>query len=99
MNEIFKKLESENIPLEGGYFLKPDGYNGLVLIKETEKSRENKNKKVETYTHIEKIYLPTISKTLQRYLELSLGECKDIQDIKQTLERVENQISKIKEKW
>lgn len=99
MNEIFEKFKSENIPLDGEYFLRPDGFKGLVLVRETEKSREKKDGTKEKYIHTESIYQPTISKTLQRYLELSLSECKDIKEIKQTLERVESQILKIKEKW
>lgn len=99
MNEIFEKFKSKNIPLEGGYFLRPDGFRGLVLVRETEKSRDKKDGTKEKYIHTESIYQPTISKTLQRYLELSLSECKDIKEIKETLERVENQILKIKEKW
>ena len=99
MNEIFEKFKSENIPLDGGYFLRPDGFRGLVLVRESEKVREKKDKTKEKYIHTESIYQPTVSKTLQRYLELSLSECKDIKEIKKTLERIENQILTIKETW
>jgi len=106
MNEIFIKFKSENISLSDGFYLRPDGFRGLVLVKETEKVRKKIDKdtkkptgEVEKYIHTESIYQPTISKTLQRYLELSLSECKDIKEIKETLERVENQILTIKEKW
>lgn len=99
MNEIFIKFKSENIPLSDGFYLRPDGFRGLVLVKETEKVREKKDKTKEKYIHTESIYQPTVSKTLQRYLELSLSECKDIKEIKETLKRVENQILTIKEKW
>ena len=58
MNEIFEKFKSENIPLAGGYFLRPDGFRGLVLVKETEKiAREKRWNKGKIHSH--RIYLST----------------------------------------
>ena len=64
MNEIFTKLNSERIELTDGYVLMPDGFNGIVLQRETEKTRRKKNETEEKYIHTETIYQPTISKTL-----------------------------------
>lgn len=99
MNEIFSKMKSERIELTDGYFLLPDGFNGIVLQRETEKIRTKKNKTEEKYTHIETIYQPTISKTLTRYLQLSTSEAKSIEELKAIVLRVEDKINNIKESW
>ena len=99
MNEVFKKLNSERIELTDGYVLLPDGFNGIVLQRETEKTRRKKNETEEKYTHTETIYQPTISKTLTRYLQLTASEAKSIGELKDVVLRVENKINQIKEVW
>lgn len=44
MNEVFKKMNSERIKLTDNFFLLPDGFNGIILQKETEKIRRKKRK-------------------------------------------------------
>lgn len=56
MNEVFTKLKSEKIPLSGDYYLLPDGFRGIILQKETEKTRQKKDGTEEKYTHFETIY-------------------------------------------
>ena len=99
MNEVFKKLNSERIELTDGYVLLPDGFNGIVLQRETEKTRRKKDKTEEKYTHIETIYQPTVSKTLTRYLQLSMSEAKSIEELRDIVLRVEDKINSIKESW
>ena len=99
MNEIFTKLNSERIELTDGYVLLPDSFNGIVLQRETEKTRRKKNKTEEKYIHVETIYQPTISKTLTRYLQLSTSEAKSIEELRDVVLRVEDKINKIKEVW
>ena len=49
MNEVFKKMNSERIELTDGYVLLPDGFNGIVLQRETEKTRrKRKQNRVKT---------------------------------------------------
>lgn len=98
-NEIFTKLKLERIPLSDGYFLLPDGFRGIVLQKETEKTRVKKDGTEEKYIHFETIYQPSVSKVLNRYLELSMSECKDIKELKEKVEQVEKVILSIKERW
>ena len=103
MNEIFKKMNSERIELTDNFFLLPDGFNGIVLKKETEKTRvKNKGKEDETeenYTHTESIFQPTIAKTLTRYLQLTMSEAKSIEELRDIVLRVEDKINNIKESW
>ena len=99
MNEIFKKLNSERIELTDGYVLLPDSFNGIVLQRETEKTRKKKDKTEEKYTHIETIYQPTISKALTRYLQLTASEAKSIEELRDIVLRVEDKINQIKEVW
>ena len=99
MNEIFKKLNSERIELTDGYVLMPDGFNGIVLQRETEKTRKKKDKTEEKYTHVETIYQPTISKALTRYLQLTASEAKSIEELRDIVLRVEDKINQIKEVW
>ena len=99
MKEVFKKMSSETIELTDGYVLIPDPFNGIILQRETEKTRTKKDKTEEKYTHIETIYQPTISKTLTRYLQLSTSETKSIEELKAVVLRVENKINQIKESW
>ena len=99
MNEVFKKLNSERIELTDGYVLLPDSFNGIVLQRETEKTRRKKNETEEKYIHVETIYQPTISKTLTRYLQLTTSEAKSIEELRDIVLRVENKINQIKEVW
>ena len=99
MNEVFKKMNSERIELTDNFFLLPDGFNGIVLQRETEKIRRKKDETEEKYTHIETIYQPTISKTLTRYLQLSTSEAKTIEELRTIVLRVENKIASLKEVW
>ena len=99
MNEVFKKLNSERIELTDGYVLLPDSFNGIVLQRETEKTRRKKNETEEKYIHVETIYQPTISKTLTRYLQLIASEAKSIEELRDIVLRVENKINQIKEVW
>ena len=99
MNEIFSKMKSERIKLTDGYVLLPDSFNGIVLQRETEKTRRKKNETEEKYIHVETIYQPTISKTLTRYLQLTTSEAKSIEELRDIVLRVENKINQIKEVW
>jgi len=99
MNEVFKKMNSERIELTDNFFLLPDSFNGIVLQKETEKTRRKKDETEEKYIHTETIYQPTISKTLTRYLQLSTSEAKSIEELRDIVLRVENKINQIKESW
>jgi hypothetical protein len=99
MNEIFTKLNSERIELTDGYVLLPDGFNGIVLQRETEKIRTKKDKTEEKYIHTETIFQPTISKTLTRYLQLTTSEAKSIEELRDIVLRVEDKINQIKEVW
>ena len=99
MNEVFKKLNSKRIELTDGYVLMPDGFNGIVLQRETEKIRKKKDETEEKYTHVETIYQPTISQTLTRYLQLSTSEAKSIEEFRTIVLRVENKINNLKENW
>ena len=99
MNEIFTKLNSERIELTDGYVLLPDSFNGIVLQRETEKTRKKKDKTEEKYTHVETIYQPTISKALTRYLQLTASEAKSIEELRDIVLRVEDKIESLKENW
>ena len=99
MNEIFTKLNSERIELTDGYVLMPDSFNGIVLQRETEKTRRKKDETEQKYTHTETIYQPTISQTLTRYLQLSTSEAKSIEEFRTIVLRVENKINNLKENW
>lgn len=48
MNEVFKKMNSERIELTDNFFLLPDGFNGIVLQRETEKIRRKRRQNIKT---------------------------------------------------
>lgn len=102
MNEIFKNNNPNKIILDKLYSLQPDGFRGLVLVFEEERTRkklDSKTKKEtgesEQYIFTEKYYYPKLSQSLTKYLKLSLNVSKDLEDIKNTLERIENKIAEI----
>jgi len=66
---------------------------------EEERIREKKDKTEEKYVFTDRWYLPRVSQTLNKYLKLKLSESKDLEDIKNILERVESKIDNIKENW
>ena len=99
MNEVFTKMNSERIELTDNFFLLPDGFNGIILQRETEKIRRKKNETEEKYIHTETIFQPTISKTLTRYLQLTASEAKTVEELRDIVLRVENKINQIKENW
>lgn len=104
MNPLFKN--SKKIILDDKYSIIPDSDHGLVLVFEEQRQREKidvKTKKktgeIEDYTFTDKWYYPKTSFTLDRYLRLKLGETKDLEDIKNTLERIEKKVDELKENW
>lgn len=106
MNDIFKNMNSKKIILDDKYYLEPDGYHGLVLVFEEERTRKKldpKTKKetgeTEDYIFSDKWYFPKTSQTLDKYLTLSLKENKTVEELRNTLERVEKTIESIKENW
>lgn len=106
MNEVFKKTKTEKIELTDGFFLLPDGFKGIVLQRETEKTRKKIDKETkkptgeeEKYTNLEQWYFPNLSKTLSRYLELKSTEAKSIEDLRDIVLRVEEKINSIRESW
>jgi hypothetical protein len=99
MNDIFKAMNSKKIILEGKYYLEPDSDHGLVLTFEEERIREKKDGTEEKYLFQDRWFFPRTSQTLSKYLSLVVQESNTIEELKETVERVENLILTIKEKW
>ena len=106
MNDIFKNMNSKKIILDDKYFLEPDGYHGLVLVFEEERTRKKldpKTKKetgeTEDYIFSDKWYFPRTSQSLSKYLQLTTSEAKSIEELRDIVLRVEDKINKIKEVW
>src|SRR5690348_3480856 len=100
MNETFKKLKSKKIELDDTFYLLPDGFKGLVLQREVEKTRKKKDSgEKETYLDSEQWYFPTISQTLNHYLKLKSVDAQSVENLRDIVLRVEDKINKIKEQW
>ena len=106
MNDIFKNMNSKKIILDDKYFLQPDGYHGLVLVFEEERTRKKldpKTKKetgeTEEYIFTDKWYHPKLSQSLSKYLQLTTSEAKSIEELRDVVLRVEDKINSLKEVW
>jgi hypothetical protein len=99
MNDLFKNEKKQRIELTEGFFLVPDGAYGLVLQREVEKIRVKKDKTEEKYLDVQQFYYPRTSQALTKYLNETLSDSKSLEDIKNSLERVEKTINLIKENW
>ena len=101
MNKIFEEKKINKIILDGEYYLEPDGWKGLVLIREFNKIRKKVDKATkveteETYLANEKHFYPKLSQVLDKYLELSVVETNSIQELKEVVLRVEQTIQSLK---
>lgn len=99
-------MKSDRIILDEKYTLQPDGYHGLVLVFEEERTRKKldaKTKKetgeTEEYIFQDKWYHPRLSQSLSKYLHLTTLEAKSIEELKDIVLRVEDKINNIKENW
>lgn len=99
MNDLFKNEKKQRVELTDGFCLVPDGSYGLVLQREVEKTRVKKDKTEENYLDVQQFYYPRTSQALIKYMNETLSEVKSLEDIKNTLERVEKTINEIKENW
>lgn len=97
MNNIFKK--SDRIELDSEFYLVPDSYRGIVLIKEGVKTRKKIDKTTkkptgeeEKYIDTEKFYYPKLSQIIKRYLDLKTCEAKSVEELKDIVLRVEKLI-------
>lgn len=101
MNKIFEEKKTNKIVLDEEYYLEPDGWKGLVLIREFPKIRKKINKETkveteETYIANEKYFYPKLSQVLDKYLELTVTESNSIQELKDIVLRVEQAIQNLK---
>ena len=99
MNDLFKTQKKNRVELTDGFFLTPDDNYGLILQRDVEKTRVKKDKTEETFLGKEQYFYPRTSQALTKYMNEALSEVKSLEDIKNTLERVEKTINEIKENW
>lgn len=99
MNEIFKKSKSQRINLDSVYYLTPDGFCGLVLQKQFEVVKKDKEGKDKLVLKTESFYYPRLSQALGKYLELKTVEASSIEELKEIVLKVEEKINSIKELW
>lgn len=97
MNNVFKK--SDRIELDSEFCLVPDGFRGIVLLRETIKTRKKIDKTTkkptgeeEEYVDTEKFYHPKLSQTITKYLELKSCDAKSIEELRDIVLRVETLI-------
>lgn len=101
MNELFKQKKNKRIQLCEDYFLSPDSYKGLVLTKEVIKTRKKLDKdrkktgEIEQYTDLDHWYFPKLSQTLSKYLQLKTLECDSVEELLETVLRVEKMIENL----
>jgi hypothetical protein len=95
MNEIFKKMGKQRIQLCEQYYLTPDPWKGLVLTQEVEKIRKKKDGTEELVKVEDHWYHPLLSQSLSKYLQLKTTESKDLEDLKNRIEKIEKTISNL----
>lgn len=98
MHTIFKKMKVDKIELTDGYHLEADSYRGLILVHEEIGEKVNKKTgEKEPTVKREALYYPTLSKVFSRYLMVTTNEAKSIEELKETVERVERKIDEMKD--
>jgi len=80
MNNIFKK--DKVIVLDDKYSLTNDGGNGIQLVfKETRKKEKKDSKLLEEYEYTDSYYFTRINQALNKYVELTQNNFKDLEDL------------------
>lgn len=98
MHNIFKKMKVERIELTDGYHLEPDPYRGLMLVHEEIGEKENKKTgEKEPTVKRTALFYPKISQIFSKYLMVTTNEAKSIEELKETVERVERKIDEMKD--
>lgn len=97
MNNVFKN--TKRIDLDDKFSLTPDSDHGLVLTQEVMKIRKKIDKdtkkptgETEEYLGIERYYFPKLSQAVNKYIQITTNEAKSIQELKETLLRIEKTI-------
>lgn len=87
MNKTFKN--NKKIELSEGWYLEPDGFNGIVLV--FSEARERKNKKtgeLEDYIYEDRWHHPRISQSLKEYVKLTQNSSKTIDEILEKTDKI-----------
>lgn len=102
MNEILKKNNTLKLMLDDQWYLTTDGFKGLILQRDIEKTRKKIDKETrketgetEIYIDTESFYHPNLSQVLDKYLRVKTKEAKSIEQLKEIVLRVEEKISNL----
>lgn len=80
MNNIFKT--NKVIILDDKYSLTNDGGNGIQLVfKETRQKEKKDSKLLEEYEYTDSYYFTRINQALNKYVELTQNNFKDLEDL------------------
>ena len=104
MNNVFKN--KNRIDLEEGFYLTPDGFRGIVLNVETEKTRKKIDKETkkptgeeEQYVDIENYYFPVLGMALKKYVELSQNSAKNLEEVIEKTDKILTVVEEFKTKY
>lgn len=92
MNNIFKNKKM--IQLNNNYTLTSDGFNGIVLTFSEPRKRIKKDKTEEDFIFGQHYYYPRVNQALNKFVELSHTNFKDLEDLKN---KVDNTFKAIEE--
>lgn len=92
MNNIFK--HNKMIQLDEHYTLSTDGFNGVVLTfseprtrKKTDKDTRKETGETEQYIFEQQYYFPRVNQALNKFVELSHSDFKDLEDLKNKVDK------------
>lgn len=86
MNNIFKK--DKDVLLDENYSLNTDGDNGITLIFQEERKKENKSGGTEKFIFKDTWYFPMVGQALSKYVELTSKKGNTIDEINANIKKV-----------
>ena len=93
MNNLFKKEKA--IELDANYSIETDKGNGVSLVFQEQREKENKTTKLkEPFIFVDRWYFNTVGQSLTKYVELSQNSNKDL---KKVIEKTNAILSIVKE--
>lgn len=88
MNNIFIKAKKNKIVIDKNFYMKPDGFSGVVLVHSQQKKRKKKTGGEEFYKYETKFYYPRVAQALQKYVDVSGSSDMRIDKILENSKRV-----------
>lgn len=84
--------------IDKNFYLEPDGFKGLVLVKEYTKQTKNKKGELKDKVFTDRWYYPSPLGALKKYTELTTGEL-DLTGLTKAYESMVGKLEKIEQQF